>query len=304
MSKITRRLFLYGASGFALAGTGIGSYAFAVEPSLCLEVTSYRVTPPGWTPGLRLKAAVLTDLHACEPWMPAVRIGRIAELTNTLQPDIVFLLGDFNGSLRFATTAPVVPGAWGEALSVLSAPLGVHAVLGNHDWLHGPLPDMPADKAEGVRRALTKAGSSVLENDTLRLTKDGKAFWLAGLGDQMALRRTRAGHLRTRDDLPGTLARIEDDAPIILLAHEPYVFKKVPNRVSLTLCGHTHGGQVNLPILDSLRPARDLTYGHIVENDRHLIVSAGIGMSELPIRFMRPPEIVMITIEAPPALTT
>jgi hypothetical protein len=303
MSTITRRLFLRGASGFALAGTGLGSYALAVEPGLCLGVTSYHVTPPGWSPGLRLQAAVLTDKQACVPWMPARRVAEIAELTNRLAPDIVFLLGDFNGSLRFATSAPVMPDAWGEALSVLAAPLGVHAVLGNHDWLHGPLPHMPADKAEAVRRALSRAGSSILENDVLRLTKDGKPFWLAGLGDQIALTRTRAGRLRTRDDLSGTLARIKDAAPVILLAHEPYIFPRVPSRVSLTLCGHTHGGQVNLPILDSFRTSSDLAYGHIIENSRHLIVSAGLGMSELPVRFMRPPEIVMITIEADPALT-
>lgn len=299
MTNTTRRLFLRGATGLAVAGTGVGSYAFA-ETGFRLEVASYRVTPPGWPAGLRLEAAVLTDIHACEPWMPAERVAEIAELTNRLAPDIVFLLGDFNGSLRYASR-PVMPNAWGEALSILEAPLGVHAVLGNHDWLHGPLPDMPADNAEGVRRALLRAGSSVLENDVLRVTKDGRAFWVAGLADQIAMTRTSAGRWRTRDDLRGTLAQVEGEAPVILLAHEPYVFPRVPSRVALTLSGHTHGGQVNLPMLDSLRPATDLAYGHIVASDRHLIVSAGLGMSEVPVRFLRPPEIVKITIEAGPA---
>lgn len=302
MTNITRRLFLRGATGFALAGTGIGSYAFAVEPGLCLEVTSYRVTPQGWPQGLRLEAAVLTDIHACEPWMPAERIAAIAELTNRLAPDIVFLLGDFNGSLRYATT-PVMPDAWGEALSALRAPLGVHAVLGNHDWLHGPLPDMPPDNAEGIRRALSRAGSTVLENDALHVTKGGRGFWVAGLGDQIAWTNHSSGRWRSRDDLKATLAKVTDEAPVILLAHEPFIFPRVPSRVSLTLCGHTHGGQVNLPILETFRPTTELTYGHIVENDRHLIVSAGLGTSVVPIRFLRPPEIVKITIEARPAAT-
>lgn len=300
MVDLTRRLFLRGATGFALAGTGVGSYAFAVEPGLCLEVTSYRVSPPGWPPGLRLEAAVLTDIHACEPWMPAKRVAAIAELTNKLRPDIVFLLGDFNGSIDFAS-APVMPEAWGEALASLEAPLGVHAVLGNHDWLHGPLPHMPADKAEGVRRALSRSGFSVLENDALRLTKGGRAFWVAGLGDQIATTRTPAGRLRSRADLTGTLARVKDSAPVILLAHEPYVFRRVPNRVALTLAGHTHGGQVKLPLLDRWRHPPDLAYGHIVTKNRHLVVSAGLGTSDIPVRFMRPPEIVTITIEAGPA---
>lgn len=298
MTHVTRRLFLRGAAGFGLAGTGFGSYAFA-ETGLALEVTSYRVAPRNWPPGLRLVAAVLTDIHACEPWMPVERVAAIAEVTNRLRPDIVFLLGDFNGSLRYAS-APVMPEAWGEALSSLRAPLGVHAVLGNHDWLHGALPDIPPDDARSVRRALLRAGSTVLENHALRLKKDGHAFWVAGLGDQIAWGLTQAGRWRSRDDLKGTLAKIVDDAPVILLAHEPYIFPKVPSRVSLTLCGHTHGGQINLPLLDALRDRSELTYGHVVANDRHMIVSAGLGTSVVPIRFMRPPEVVEITIEAGP----
>jgi predicted MPP superfamily phosphohydrolase len=235
--------------------------------------------------------------------MPAERIAGIAELTSRLAPDIVFLLGDYNGSLRYASR-PVMPEAWGEALSVVKPPLGIHAVLGNHDWLHGPLPDMPSDGAAGIRRALARAGSSILENDALRLKKDGHAFWVAGLGDQIARVATSSGRTwRTRDDLQGTLAQVGDEAPVILLAHEPYVFSRVPDRVSLTLSGHTHGGQVNVPVFDTLRDPSKLTYGHIEAGDRHLIVSAGLGTSVVPVRFMRPPEIVTVTIESGPTLS-
>lgn len=88
---------------------------------------------------------------------------------------------------------------------------------------------------------------------------------------------------------------------MILLAHEPDIFRRVPDRVSLTLCGHTHGGQVNLPLftnrlMHSHYFGFDLLYGHIVEGDRHLIISAGLGTSALPVRFMRPPEVVQLTI--------
>lgn len=300
MTNISRRLFLRGAGGFALATFGLGSYAFAFEPGLRLDVTSYRVAPPQWPAGLTLKAAVLADIHACEPWMPAERVAGIAELTNSLAPDIVFLLGDFNGSHRLVS-GPVLPDAWGEALSILKAPLGVHAVLGNHDWLHGPLPHLPADDAEAVRRALLRAGFDVLENDAVRLTKDGQAFWVAGLGDQIAQVWTN-GRFRSRDDLQGTLARIKDKAPVILLAHEPQIFPRVPDRVALTLSGHTHGGQVNLPFVGPpllhTRYASDLVYGHITDKGRHLIISAGLGTSYAPVRFMRPPEVVVVTIAA------
>jgi uncharacterized protein len=305
MKSISRRLFLQGAGGFAWATAGLGSYAFAFEPALRLNVTSYRVTPPRWPDGLTVKAAVLADIHACEPWMPASRVRGIANLTNDLSPDIVFLLGDFSGGHRYVT-GPVMPDNWGEALSILKAPLGVYSVLGNHDWWHGALPGMPADGADGVRQALRSAGIKVLENDALRVTKDGQPFWVAGLGDQIAELMT-GGRYKGLDNLAGTMAQINDPAPVILLAHEPTIFRRVPERVSLTLCGHTHGGQVNLPIFTN-RMMRshfgfDLIYGHIVERGRHLIISAGLGTSNVPVRFMRPPEVVQVTIgggTAPP----
>jgi predicted MPP superfamily phosphohydrolase len=298
MASISRRLFLQGAGGLAWTAAGLGAYAFGFEPGLRLNVTSYRVTPPRWPDGLTLKAAVLADLHACEPWMPASRVHGIANLTNDLAPDIIFLLGDFSGGHRFVT-GPVMPDEWGEALSVLKAPLGVYAVLGNHDWWHGALPGMPADGAEGVRRALRSAGIDVLENNALRLTKNGQPFWVAGLGDQIGEPKAH-WRFRSLDDLAGTMAQIKDHAPVILLAHEPAIFQRVPDRVSLTLCGHTHGGQVNLPVFSQrfLRHhyGSDLIYGHIVQRDHHLIISAGLGTSYAPVRFMRPPEVVELTV--------
>ncbi len=293
MASISRRLFLQGAGGFAWATAGLGTYAFALEPSLRLNVTSYRVTPPHWPDGMTLKAAVLADIHACEPWMPASRVRAIANLTNDLAPDIVFLLGDFSGGHRFVT-GPVMPDEWGEALSVLKAPLGVYSVLGNHDWWHGALPGMPADGAEGVRGALRAAGIAVLENHARRVMKNGQPFWVAGLGDQIAERKGG------RDDLRGTMAQIKGPAPVILLAHEPAIFRQVPDRVSLTLCGHTHGGQVNLPIFTEEFMRRhyrcDIIYGHLAQGNRHLIISAGLGTAHAPVRFMRPPEVVELTI--------
>lgn len=109
------------------------------------------------------------------------------------------------------------------------------------------------------------------------------------------------GRFDGADDLPGTLARIPDDGnPVLLLAHKPDIFPQVPARVSLTLSGHTHGGQVALPVLG--RPivpsscGERFAYGHIVEDDRHLIVSGGLGCSMPPVRFGVPPEIILIEL--------
>jgi predicted MPP superfamily phosphohydrolase len=136
----------------------------------------------------------------------------------------------------------------------------------------------------------------------VRLQKEAHAFWLAGLGDQLALLPgIRWGRHRFAgvDDLPGTLAKVTDDAPVILLAHEPDIFPQVPERVSLTLSGHTHGGQVRLfgysPVVPS-RFGNRYAYGHIVENERNLIVSGGLGCAILPVRIGVPPEIVLVDV--------
>lgn len=301
MSIVSRRAFIQGAGAFALATGGLGSYAFALEPGIRLNVTPYDVSPPHWPKGFTLRAAVLADIHACVPWMPASRVRAIAERTNALAPDIIFLLGDFSGG-HTLLTEPVLPEDWGEALSILKAPLGVYSILGNHDWQHGALPNLPSDDAHGVRRALVNAGITVLENDAVRLQKEGQPFWVAGLGDQLAGPRA-LGRNRGSDDLPRTMARINDRAPVILLAHEPQIFRRAPDRVSLTLAGHTHGGQVYFPLVGSpLSHPRfglgftDLVYGHIVEKGRHLIISGGLGTSHVPVRFLRPPEILDVTL--------
>jgi predicted MPP superfamily phosphohydrolase len=298
MSLLTRRHFLQGSGGLFLGSMGLASYALAVEPGFRLDVTSYRVRPAGWPGGPNVKATVIADIHACEPLMPASRVRHIAELANQQNPDIIFLLGDFNAGHRYVT-AIVYPEQWGEALSILKAPLGVYAILSNHDWWHGPLPGMRSDGGESVRKALRHANIAVLENEAVRVDNKGHPFWVAGLGDQLA-HQTGSRSFQGIDDLSGTLAKVTDDSSVVLLAHEPFVFRRVPERVSLTLCGHTHGGQVNLPFITAAYAethfGTEHIYGHIVEGGRQMIISAGLGTSILPVRFLRPPELVNVTI--------
>jgi predicted MPP superfamily phosphohydrolase len=307
---MSRRRFL-AAMGFSSAGmVGLSGYALAFEPGYRLNITRYRVSPPNWTPGLNLTVGVIADVHAGGPLMPAERIRAIAERTNELKPDIVVLLGDFAASHKFRTRA-VAPEEWAEALSVLKAPLGVHAILGNHDWWDDLAAQRTGHGPVLGRRMLERFGIPVYENDAVRLRKDGHSFWLAGLGDQLAFvkplrRRNRTGR-RGVDDLPGTLAKLTDDAPVILLAHEPDIFTRVPARVSLTLSGHTHGGQVRLFGYSPRVPSRfgnRYAYGHIVENNRHLIVSGGLGCSILPVRIGVPPEVVMVDVAAQARVAT
>ena len=300
---LSRRLFLQGVRRAsrslepALAPTRAES-----NPGFVSTSPTYRITPPGWPPGLELQMRRSSPTSTpANPGCPPIAFVEIVAVTNAMAPDIVVLLGDFNAGHRYVTGAVHAP-QWGEVLEGLRAPLGAHAILGNHDWWHGALPGMKADGAESVRRALRHAHITVLENQSIPIDHHGRRFWLAGLADQMAFRTGKHGH-HGLDDLDGTLAQIDDDAPILLLAHEPFVFSRVPERVSLTLCGHTHGGQVNVPILspwyERTRMGTEHVYGHIVENGRHMIISGGLGTSIAPIRFMRPPEIVMVTLGGP-----
>jgi predicted MPP superfamily phosphohydrolase len=304
VNRISRRKFLT-SLGFSGAGmVGLSSYGFAVEASWRLDVTRYPVAPPNWPRGLRLRIGVIADVHAGGPAMPVERIAEIVARTNALKPDIIVLLGDFAASHKLKTRT-VAPEEWAGVLGELEAPLGVHAVLGNHDWWD----DLAAQRTRKGpvvgRRMLEREGIPVYENDAVRLRHNGHAFWLAGLGDQMAFldgRNKRAWRkFKGVHDLPGTLAKVGDDAPIILLAHEPDIFPEVPSRVSLTLSGHTHGGQVRLLGYSPMVPSRygnRFAYGHIVEGDRNLVVSGGLGCSILPVRIGVPPEIVLVDVAA------
>jgi len=296
-----RRAFLklFGGSVFGLMT--LGGYAFGYEPVIRLDVTHYALTPPGWAPGLKLRIVALADFHACEPWMTAERIGSICARANQLGGDIIVLLGDYTSGTDLIT-GRVDHRAWAAQLATLKAPLGVHAILGNHDWWHDAAAQRSGRGPTFSHRALTSVGIEVYSNRSARLEKDGRAFWLAGLEDQLALRRSirwKRPFTQGLHDLRGTLAQITDEAPVILLAHEPDVFPDVPSRVSLTLSGHTHGGQVRVFGWSPYSPSRygdRYVYGHIIEEERHIIVSGGLGCSIMPVRLGVPPEIVVIDV--------
>ena len=292
---IDRRHFLKtllaGGAGFF----SLGGYAFGVEPRFRLAVARHEVRPKRWPAGARpLVAAILSDLHASDPWMPVSRIEEIVAQTNRLGPDIVFLLGDYMSSLRWQRRAPA-PREWAPPFAGLTAPLGVHAVLGNHDywWAGGPRP---------VIEALRAAGVEVRLNDAVRIDRDGHRFWVSGTESTMA-RRVGRGRFAGRDDIGAALAGIGDDAPIIHLAHEPTLIRRVPERVALTLSGHTHGGQISLPFYGAPVAARhDLKWirGPYEVDGRTLVVSSGLGCTLLPVRFLVPPEITLVAIDSPP----
>lgn len=284
-----------------MGGAALAGYAFAIEPLWRLKTVSHHIHPKTWPRGQKLRIVALADFHACEPWMNAQRIASVREVANALKPDVILLLGDFVSSMNFVT-GTVTHDVWASELSKLSAPLGVHAIQGNHDWWEDDEVQRSGGGDTMAHKALVNANIPVFENDAVRIDFAGGAFWLAGLSSQWALKpgsRYGRASMTGLDDLDGTLAKITDNAPVILMAHEPDIFPQVPKEVALTLSGHTHGGQVRLfgysPVVPSKFGDR-YAYGHIVENERDLIVSGGLGCSILPVRFGVPPEITVVEL--------
>jgi predicted MPP superfamily phosphohydrolase len=259
----------------------LGAWAFWLEPrSLVLHAETLDV--PRWPASLAgTRIALLSDLHVGSPYWHVEDLERLVERVNAEQPELVLLAGDYMiNDVKLGTW--VEPEAIAAALGGLRAPLGVIAVLGNHDWWND---------GRRVRRAFEASGITVLENEARRIQRGDAGFFVVGLADELT-RRVR---------IDRALSGVGADDPYLVLVHEPDVFPKVPEQASLTLAGHTHGGQVRLPLLG--RPVIPSRYGqryaagHVVEDGRHLFVTTGVGTSIWPVRFGVPPELVLLTLE-------
>ena len=254
-------------------------YVVLIEPSQ-LVVQKQSIALPHWSPGLNhLKVAVLTDLHVGCLSVPVSKLRRVIATTNEQNPDVIVMLGDFVTGHGGQTS--LKPEEFVHELSALKAKYGVYTVLGNHDWWYN---------GDAVRAELEKANMHVLENEAREVKINGSSLWIAGLADQW----TRV------PDIPRTMSRFPVGAPCLMLMHEPDLFRDVPESVSLSLAGHTHGGQVSLPFIGPpIVPSRlgsKFARGLVVENDRHYFVSSGVGTSILPVRFGVPPEICVLDL--------
>ncbi len=266
-----------------LTGGLLFAWSFWWEPQQ-LVVTRAELTLPGWPPALSgLKVALLSDLHVGSPFWDLQALSRLVQRTNAEHPDLVLLAGDYQVN-DVPGGAFVAPEAIAQGLSELRAPLGVIAVLGNHDWWND---------GERTRQAFEAHGISVLEESAKALERANARFCVVGLADQM----TRPSNATA------ALATATAGVPTLLLVHEPDVFETFPRMglsPTLTLAGHTHGGQVRLPLLGRrVVPSKfgeRYAYGHVVENGRHLYVTSGVGTSVLPVRFRVPPEIALLTL--------
>lgn len=269
----------------ALGGVGAttaGAWGFLVEPRM-LKERHIRLETVRWPGHCRdLRVAVLGDFQVGAPWFKVKQLDKVVAKVNALEPDLVVLLGDYviEGVLfgRF-----VHPPEIARSLGALRARYGVYSVLGNHDWWHD---------GDEIWRELQAYGIRVLENESVPVDLPEGRIWIAGLADES----TREPCMIT------TFDPVPEDEPVIALAHDPVTFFDIPERAVVTFAGHTHGGQLRLPLVGTPYSVggtpRRMAYGLVEEEGRHLYVTSGLGTSAVPARFNMPPEIAMVTLAA------
>ena len=268
---VTRRAalnaLLAGGVGTVIGG---GAYGLAYARHR-IQVVRASVPVSGLPPALDgLRVGLITDLHHSE-MVPAADVVRAASLMMAEQPDLIMLGGDY---VTWGDRTYVAPCA--EALAGLRAPFGVFAVLGNHDDDR----DMPA--------ALVSKGFEVLRDARTKVTVRGEILSLVGV---------RYWTQRGRD-----IARVLKGAEgtVMLLAHNPRrLAEAAALDIPLVLSGHTHGGQVVLPVIGAVAARRfPVIAGLGHQRNSSIFVSRGVGTVYVPYRLNCPPDVSVLTLRA------
>jgi hypothetical protein len=271
------------AAAIAASLCALGVHALWLEPA-GLRVVAHELALPRWPAacdGLRI--AVLSDLHVGSPWNGIERVPEIVAAVNGERPELVLIAGDLVVAHGMAFGERIAPADAARGFAALLAPLGAFAALGNHDGWWG---------AAEVRAGLEAARVAVLEDAAREISRGACRFALVGISD-----------LWTGASTVGrAFAHVPEQTPSIALMHNPDSFPLLPAWTTLAIAGHTHGGQVALPLLG--RPVIPSKFGeryaagHVVEGERHHFVTTGIGTSVFPVRFRVPPEVVVLTLRA------
>ncbi len=252
-----------------------------IEPRL-LTVNKKAIFIPDENKQLNgLKIAVLSDLHLGSLNIDKKKLEKIIKKTNLEKPDLIFITGDIDArttAYAYKDKKHIV-----EQLKKLSPAIGTYAILGNHDF-----------KPENtVKPIYQQSKIPLLVDEYIEIKSKDRNFYIAGLNDKW-------GH-NSEKEISNLISKIPKGKAVILLAHNPDVFPKVPNRVNLTISGHTHGGQIYLPFFGGLFIPSEYNQrfvkGYIVENNKRFYVSSGIG-NAAPFRLGNIPEINILTLHS------
>jgi len=286
LQPITRRGILKagcaGAAGVALYSTAVARH--------WIDVTRHNVPLAGLAESFDgLRIVQLSDIHMDEFTEP-VFLQYVVDRINLLEPDVILMTGDFV-SFDISTKKFAIGSAW-QCANILTGLKCKHvfASLGNHDVF--------VDAAE-VTAALTANGIRVLTNASVPLERGGARIWLAGVDDPVE------GEPNPELAIPASIRGLPNE-PIILMCHAPdyaddLLQHPAGHSVSLMLSGHTHGGQVRLPIVGALQlPDLGKKYveGWFRFGPMQLYVNRGIGTVGVPFRLDCPPEITLFTLRA------
>ncbi|MEO2090399.1 MAG: metallophosphoesterase, partial [Gemmataceae bacterium] len=231
---------------------------------------------PGAFDGLRV--AFLADIHH-GPYTELEFVAQVVRTTLALQPDLILLGGDYCLRER-RYIAPCF-----DVLQILSAPLGVYGVLGNHDHWHG---------LDETRAGMRRAGVEELTDRGVWLTRGAGRVRLGGVDDLWC----------GRPDLAAAVGDATREDAVLLLCHNPDLAETLTDRrVGLVLSGHTHGGQVIVPgMINPFIPSRygnKYSHGRVEAPATTVYVSRGLGLTGLPVRYNCPPELTLLTLTAP-----
>ena len=251
-------------------------YSFFVEPNI-LRVYEKSLYLPNFNiqhNGLRV--AIMSDFHFFKYGITESKLKKIVAKTNSKHPDLIFLLGDFDVYSILNNNLNIYKLAYD--FSKFESKYGVFAVLGNHDY----------NKDKTINKMLRNSNISLLEDNFAVISINNKNLKVYGFRDLW--------HFNYNKTL---LDKKFDNDSSIILAHNPDIFPLLPQNISLAISGHTHGGQFYFPFIGGLffssKYKQRYIKGYIVENNKHLFVTSGLG-NWIPFRFGNPPEIVILNL--------
>lgn len=236
-------------------------------------INEHNLKVNNWNPDLNgFKIVLISDLHIGTKHVPLKKLKKIVNIANEQKADAIFILGDFDAMSISYSKIPQK-----DISKTLSNLKNSYAILGNHDY----------EPCATVQPILKSAGIKLLKNESVWIYFNNKKIRICGIEDIW----------HENIDVKKVVGKINE--PTIFLTHNPDSFPLVPDEVSLTLAGHTHGGEISFPILGApFVPSvygQKYTKGHIIENNKQMYVTSGIA-SLSRFRLFNPPEIVILKI--------